>query len=345
MNQKKCDNCLTGVLAIKSLCECPTCDEQYYLSDFVPSIPVKLFAQLATEEFGSGQELASSLIRHAEVETMAELERAVPSAYGINKHYESICSTCNFTNIYTSGNVGQNISVIFNSQMTYLKFTKVLVKTDFTGPATLIIDDGVTQGSVSLALTANTVQEFTIPNYQTFGKNVRMYLSNNEIGLSNINCPVKSSCGCGGGSNANASKWFVLSGFNGLNNSSQQYGILPCIEVGCDEAQLLCLLASKYKNAVAKHMALNVAIQVYSMMMNSVEGNEATLNTTPELLASNISTLEAKRHELMYGSVNAYGRGATKGIVHLLEDAAKSKSTMDACIVCNSVNYTSTARF
>lgn len=344
MNQEKCNNCFTGVLGVKGLCECADCEQKYYLSDFVPAIPVGLFSKLTTNEYGSGKSLAESLIRHAELETIAELERAVPSAYGVNKHYESLCSTCNFTSVYTSGNIGQKITVIFQSKMTYLKFTKVMVNTNYTGSATLVIDDGIEQGSVAISLVANTTQEFTIPDYITFSKSVKIYFTNPDIGLSNINCPTKSGCGCGG-NNSNAAKWFVLSGFNGSASTTQQYGILPCIEVGCDESQLLCLLASKYKNAVAKYMALNVAIQVYTIQLSSNEQNDATLNMDTETIGKYISTLEAKRHELMYGSVNAYGRGATKGIVHLLEDAAKSVSASDACIVCNSVRYSSTAKF
>lgn len=339
MNINKCDSCLENLLQIKDLCECTECDQQYYLNDFV-QIPNKYFSDLATEDYGSGYALASQLIRNAQITVYSDIVRAMPTNLDVNKSVFTHCMSCSFTNVYTV-NGGSLITINRKSSMNRVKVPKISVKTNNDGDYNIQIIDKATGDILNtypITLVSGTIINFTTA--ESFDSDaIIIKFAEPNVETANITCTY-SSCGCGG--KAKAPTWFTARGWLNGSANSQQSGFIPCVELTCNEEYLVCSVISSVKSIVARAMAYDVAINIYNMMKLSTVWKETQLNISMEAVDENIQLLQTKYNELIFGSVVAYGRGATVGIVQILGDSAKNIAREDQCILCTSNNYTAT---
>lgn len=332
----KCDNCLADCLQIRTLCECQDCNENYYLNDFVPSIRLSWFSDLATEEHGTGAALAKQLIKGAEIAVLSDIMQANIQGVGINRALKSDCSKCNFTSVYTK-DTGLIVEAIHSSDLNQLVIPKLSFQTDFTGTANLIIcdpnDNNTVLFTAPVQLVTGVPQNVTLNNNPFDVGKVLIKFDNPEIGLSNINCP-KSGCNC----NKKKPQGVRFLGYvNGMQNS-QQYGFVPCVNLTCNPDNLICTVLSNMKPIVAKAIAYKVSISLYEMMCVSTTWKETQLNIDTAKVESNIETLMGLYREIIFGSKAAYQFAGTSGIVKTIQQTAKTM-TKDHCIVCNARMY------
>lgn len=336
----KCDNCIKDYLGIKNLCECQDCDNQYYLSDFVPSIRLQYFSDLATEEHQTGAQLASSLITGAEVAVMSDITRAAPGGVSVDNRTLQDCSKCSFTSIYTP-DTALVVDSFNKSDLSLVTISKLSFRTDFDGLANLVITDFETGDelySAEVTLVDGEAQTVTLTTEQFTASKLLIKFDDPLIGLSNISCPT-SGCGCSKKTN----KSFRYLGYKDGKTSNQQYGFIPCVAHNCNPQDLVCTVLASMKTIVANAIAYKVAIQVYSMILSSTIYKDTQMNIDMETVEKNINTLEGKYHELIHGTKSAYGRGASNGIVQAYQSTAKALSSNDKCISCNAPRYTASA--
>jgi hypothetical protein len=337
----KCSNCLIDLVGIKGLCECENCN-QFYLQDFLPMLPIKYFANVASNEYPTGKEFARQLIRSGVQKFIGMFDTINTQTFNVNNAIQATCSSCTFSNLYTT-NTGIRTKITDSSILGYTTFSKLRLKTNHTGTATVVIDDGVEAKFFQIDLVAFTEQMFE-PNYQSNQKTISIYFTDQTIGLANITCPTSGGCGCGGGAKNNQlSNYFKIGGLNNSNDSTTQYGFLPCIEYKCDSEMLICAIAKRYPNTFAQAISYIVGVDFYTTLLTTPRKNETTLNIDMEIVKENKNELEGKLHELVYGGKAAYGKNQTGGIAKILDSSYKN--IKDYCISCETGVYSATATF
>lgn len=332
---EKCNNCFADVLSIKDICECVNCTENFYLHDFVPVIKSIWFDDLASEDYQTGYNLARVLLNNAANTVYADITRAIPQSVNINNSIWSHCNDCTFTEIYQQRG-GITITNNIASSITKMSLGVVQIKTNYTGTTDILVIDKNTSDilhTVPITLTAGAITQINLSNLELNTNAVTLRLSNGSIGVSTLLC--KQSGGCGScGKKSNKPAWVnYLGELNGVA-SSTQYGFIPCVTVVCNQEDLVCAVVKNRKSIVARAMAYQVGIELFSLLLMNNNNRGEALNVNKEVAESNINTLMGKYEELIFGSKASNGHNGTNGLVQLLEMQKMLLGREDNCVIC-----------
>lgn len=303
---------------------------------------------MATEDEQSGIRMAEALILQAANSLYNEIVMMEPVGSQVKLFNEQDCSRCEYSTLITNGNVGVIVNNLLASKFKVMTIPRITIKSNFDGPANLIVNDGVNPITYSVVLSAGTTYQYQLgasfAPYSTTEKSVKIYLEDANIGLYNLNCPTLSSCGSCSKRNGSvaAPKKFSIQGLNSGNPSTMQYGIIPCVTVSCTSENLICNMLPMYSNLFAQWMAYDVAINVYKRALLSTYKNDVTLNLDPEVLKTNINTLSGMKDDLLNGRKAAYNLNATTGIKTALQSFL---NIADECVECKSPTSKRTATF
>lgn len=328
-----CTNCLTESLQIKGLCEGENCAD-FYLNDFV-DVSVKDLANTANESELSGMAFGKQLIRRAGVKLMGAIQTLIPSNYSVNKAINSICSMCDFNSLTGTGSVGITIQNTSDSIGNFTQITSLKISTTTIGPEVIIIDDGVNPMFLPITLNGG-VQQLEITNYETNQNLIKVYFQNPLVVLNMVNCPVESNCGCGRSVESTA-KNFQIKGLLDGNIVVTQYGFMPCITTSCNFDYMMCEIAKTNKQLIAYAMALLIQKDYLDRLLTTDRLNKKTIMADSATVSDYRDMADKKYNEVVYGSLDGYGKPAKAGIKQIIEDNLKNKK--DSCIMCTSLNY------
>jgi hypothetical protein len=326
-------NCLNGIVGIKDYCN--PAPGGTYVSEYVDVSNI-LFSHLASDDELTGKQYAEELIKGAEEQVWADANLAMSEGYsivGIAYHYNN---TCRFIDTYT--NQGIMLTSFFRSANSLLNVSSVRTKSEVAGPFVLVIDDGLTLKEFNIV---GTEKQEVVTNieYSTNQRFIRIYPKDENVKLALLSCPAS---GCG--SCASKRGIFIQqTGWNRVASSSQASGIIANAFISCDLSGVICNVIAQHKSLFQKAIAYKVGEMAYNRLLLSPRMNDSTLNIDHDAARVYLNTLVGKYRELVFGSAQAYGNAATKGIVQLMRMSMKNMN--DACVICDAQIKSSTAIF
>jgi hypothetical protein len=323
-------NCLKDLIKIKNLCDCSADNaDQFYLSNFVNGISYQWLAELSGNSgHKTGMAYSKDLITNAENSLLAQLELVQGNGLILDKIADNFCNACNYAQVMQMSASGIAITRPGQSKNTYMLISKLAIKSNHSGPANVIIDDGENIMFVPVNLTAGAKDIVSINNYKTYKNSILIYMQDQSIMLYKVDCPVSSGCGCSGATSQQP-KTFSISG---LNVGQDQYGFQPCITTGCDNVNIICNTVTANKALMAKFLAYEIAINVLESMLLNTNLVETKLKLSPELLNAKLSALITEKDMLLFGRKAGHNLSRTLGIVDVMQSFIKIGS--DECMRC-----------
>jgi hypothetical protein len=315
------------------------CDDSYtgpFVSDYVDVSNIML-AHLASDAEQTGQQYGLNLIKAAQEQVWADALLSASDGYQFQNIVYHYNNTCKFTDTYTTW--GTQLNNFYKSANSTINISSVTYKANFTGPFTMVFDDGSGTLVKHLANATAGVEVATPVTFSTKQRMVRIYAEDASLPFAMLSCQQ-------GGCGSCASKrgiYISAQGWNRTSVTSQPSGFSVQAHIACDSEAIMCAVISKYASLFAKALAYKVGIMAYTRLLISPRLNDTTLNIDSQAASTYLNTLEAKYRELMFGSAQAYGNAATTGIIQVMRQSYKGLN--DMCVVCNSQINTATAIF
>lgn len=317
--------CLEGLVGIRSQCTQPEEECAPFFVEDIEGIDVQALAKIAKGSNLTGVDFGNQIINSAAREMIADIEVLVQNGYSMQNIAGELCSSCNLLPVYTAG-AGITIRTNVPSPYQELHITKLNILANATGAHVVIIDDGQTQRPYNVNLVAGVIMPVLL-NYRTAERIVRVYLQDNTVGMAQVNCTTQSGCGCGVSSKSGLP--VIISGWNGLVETTAQYGFLPCASVTCSYDALVCNMIKQAPNIFGLTLLYKIGEKLYSHRMAS-ERNNAQVSFNDEEQAD-----EGKNYGKLYWW-KMQGTTKGKGVKHIVSDFL-SKQKKDKCVVCDSL--------
>lgn len=318
-------NCLSSLIGVLSdPCVDPTSAPPFYVEQ-IDGVDIDKLRSIASSSDLSGKAYAERLIRSSTMEMMGDLELLINNGYNLVETVGEVCSNCDFTEVYIPGG-GIKIYNAGLSAYGQIRITLLKVKANVTGDHVLRIDDGVGTVDYNISLVAGVVMPLNL-NYTSQQKTVKVGLVDQTVGLAQISCPVKTSCGCGLGTTTTLIKY---SGTIGGMDATNQYGFIGCANVGCSNDILMCELIRQAPNLFGLTLLYKVGEKINN-------GTKLTLRTGRVAVQSDeIKDTEIFRYMSLYRK-RMYGTTQERGIRNVVNEYLQKRSG-DNCIQCVS-NY------
>jgi hypothetical protein len=324
---KTCDTteCLNSLVGVKAECGNENCFP-YYIED-VEGIDLETLASIAPSNALSGNQFGKDIIAAAAREMKGDMQMMIANGFSLTPTFGEVSSTCDFSSVIFQPGGGVKVLNSISSGYGVLHIPYLEIAANYTGDAVLVLDDGKAPKTFNVSLTAGEIIPCTLA-YSTTQKIVKVSLSNSGIALSQINCNVVSSCGCGGSQNKESVMSVRYSGLlNGMDGDIQ-YGFKVTAFVSCSQEILTCELTRTVPDMLGMALLYKVGQKVYSetalsTRMNRVAGQDSEEDVTMR------DYYEKLYRERMYGTTKV--RGIRDTIANYL--ATKSK---DKCMQCNS---------
>lgn len=315
-------NCLSSLIGVLSdPCVDPLSAPPFYVEQ-IDGVDIAKLTQLATSSDLSGKAYAERLIKAATMEMMGDLELLINNGYSLQETVGEVCSNCEFTDIYVPGG-GIKIFNAGLSAYSQIRITNLKVKANATGDHVLRIDDGVTQKNYPITLQAGIIMPLVL-DYVTQQKTVKVGIVDQTVGLAQISCPVKTSCGCGLSSTAQSIIRYT--GTIGGMDASQQYGFIGCANIGCSNDILTCELIRQAPNLFGLTLLYKVGEKINN-------GSKLTLrNNRVAAQSDDIKDTETFRYMGLYRK-RMYGTTNERGIRNVVNEYLQKRSG-DSCIKC-----------
>lgn len=337
-------DCLNGLVKIKGLCGVSTdAADQMYFHQFVSGIPTTWLSSLVDSKYTTGEQLADEITQNATFSLNSQLQLLKNTGNTIRLNNDSFCNNCEFAMARLSSGNGISIQKLVNSSNSFISISKLKVKTNFTGNTNILINDGEHIKTIAVSLTAGQIDIFPILEYKSYKQSVRIYFSDPTIQAYYVDCPKTSGCGCSGSQNTVVSKKFIITGWDGNNITSDQYGIQPCITVGCDSDNLICNLIGLNKYIIAQYISYQIAKDIIERLLMSTNLVEEKLKLDAEMLKEKLSTIAVAQDTLLNGRKAGYNLSGSIGIADLIESYMKNGN--DECVTCNTTFSKATASF
>lgn len=317
-------NCMETLIGIRSECNQPEEECGKFFLEDIEGIDVQALAKIAKGSNLTGADFGRQLINSAAREMLGDIELLVNNGYSIKNIAGELCSACTLLPVYTAGG-GITIRTNVPSPYQELHVTRLNIQANATGLYDVVIDDGYTQQLFPVNLIAGTIMPVLL-NYKTAEKMIRIYLSDNTVGMAQINCATQSSCGCGTSSKSGLP--VIINGWNGLAETNTQYGFLPCASVTCSYDALICNMIKQAPNIFALTLLYKIGEKVYSHRAASERNNaQVSFNADEE------KTEEGKNYGRLYWA-KLQGSTNRKGVKAIISDFL-SKQRKDRCVICD----------
>lgn len=329
----KPETCLKNLVGLKQLCNSVAIAPQFYLDD-IEGIDQAKLAKLASEIQGSGKKMATDIIESAARLVMADIESSIPSNFMLTKEIVSICSSCTQSNFFTgvsANGTGIVVKNLTNSKFSKIHINSLVVKINNTGTFTLRIRDGKTENNSSITqeFVAGEETVFSNINYSSGEKTVKIYFDDPAVSLSNITCPANSGCGCGASNNSTMTKDIMIMGLSAGIETTQQYGILPCVMISCNYDAIVCNLITSTPKIFGLALLYRCASKIFD------ENSKSTRVNRQASFDKEYIKTESERFEDLYRE-RMYGKPRLK-ILGITEVINKNLSVLkDKCITCSS---------
>lgn len=326
------EKCFSSLVGIHGTCE-PQAQAPYWLDD-IPGIDIAKLAQVAEAASPTGEKLALKIIETASRMMAADVEAIYDGRYKVTNTLVNGCSTCKFTDNYTSG-PDNGIIIKNNSDSTIanLLVDKLIVKINDTGAFNIVISDGTAENErvIPFEFEAGVEYEFTGLDYKTKQKTVRVKFQE-TVALAQLSCVrTGSGCGCSG---ARA----VVSDlqYTGMTNGSETqnaFGFIPCAGIMCDASDLLCYVANSAPRMIGMALLYKSAELYFSYRLQATRNNKVVGTNTDEAKAD-----VDKYRKLYTDKLNGVNTRGVKDLVF-----TTLQNTSDVCVVCNSMLATAWA--
>jgi hypothetical protein len=322
-----CDQvqCLETLLGMRSQCTQPEEECAPFFLEDIEGIDVQALAKIAKGSNLTGVDFGNQIINSAAREMLGDLELLVNNGYSMQNIAGELCSACNLLPVYTAGG-GITIRTNVPSPYQILHITKLSIMANMTGPYEVVIDDGLEPQVFPVNLIAGTIMPVLL-NYSTAERMVRIYLSDNTVGMGNVNCATQSSCGCG--ASAKSGLPVIITGWNGLTETTAQYGFLPCATVTCSYDALICNMIKFAPNIFGLTLLYKAGEKLYAHRGAS-ERNNAQVSFNDEEKAE-----DGKNYGKLYWW-RMQGTNKGKGIKQIVSEFL-SKQKKDKCVSCDAV--------
>lgn len=323
-------SCLERLLGIRSAC---SIDSKFpFFVEDIEGVDIKALAAIAKGSDLKGEDTGQFLINSAAREMMSDIETLLNNGFRMKEIVGDMCSTCSLLPSYTA-NSGIIVKSNVASRFKTLAIKKLTILCNFTGPKQITIDDGVTPVYYTPTFIAGTLATINI-DYVTDQKQVKIFFTDNTVGLGKVSCSVNSGCGCG--KSATSDNPASITGLLGGVESSTQYGFIPCIGVGCSYEQMVCGMISQTPNTFGLALAFKFGEKYFLHKNNSNRNNEVVSYDDGEQKDEVFRNYGKLYWAKMQGGANR------PGIKNIINDyLAKNKS--DKCVICDSKIFVSYA--
>lgn len=318
--------CAENLISVSA--DCTTDCSRAYIEQ-IPGIDIYKLSKTVNNQVVTGVALGKLLISNSGSMLSAHLEDITTDGTTL-KTSAQLCSVCNFTSNYIKGG-GVTVTNSTVSNMATLTISQIEMLVNVSGDHTVVFDDGVKKLTTTQTFVGQAVKKIILATpFTTSERQVKIYLQDSEIAMSEIHCAQESGCGCGGykKNNPNASDNIMLSGLLLGSPSKTQYGIKVCATSGCSSELMLCQLATAYPNKVTQSLLPLIAKQYYMELQTSARNNHITMKMDSEEIADLIVYWNRQAEKQIFGSKLKPG---------LIQTAKQYlKTSKDNCVVCKS---------
>lgn len=317
-------SCLESLIGVRT--DCSISENYPFWIEDTPGVDIKELANVAKGTDGTGKDFAKKLINSAAREMMGDIELLLNNGFKLNPIVNDICSSCTLSPSYLA-NTGITVKILSKSPYSVLRIKKLLVLINATGEKTIVINDGVEAKNYTINASAGVLLPVNL-NYSTTEKSVKIYFSDNTIGLGSVTCATASSCGCGSKSSNAGSNDIVITGLLNGSENSNQYGFIPCVSLDCSYDAVVCGMIKSTPNIFGLALSFKVADKYFAHNLASNRNNEAVSYNEED------KTQREKNYGMLYWA-KMKGTASTNGIKHIMNDFLRMKRN-DKCVICDS---------
>lgn len=327
--------CLNDLVGLKSLCGQTTDPQPLFYLDDAEGIDAIALSQMAKPMNGSGKAFGLDIIESSSRILMTDIETLIPKGYSIKTSINSFCNICNYTSLSTAtamtGVVVKNIS---NSKNAYLSLDSLKVMIAVSGDYNIVLDDGIEPKIMPATFTANVEKQIININFKTASKYIKVYFFEPDVPIKALSCPVSTGCGCSGGSRADKSTDITVKGLLADNETTTQYGFIPCATIVCSLDNVICNIVNQQPRLFALTLFYRSVARYFSEFPVTQRINRnASFNEEQKI------TLADQYMELYYERLR--GSENVKGIADNM--AAALNSIADPCVECGRITTTAWA--
>lgn len=326
------EKCFSALVGIHGTCETP--EQAPYWLDDIPGIDIAKLANVAEQAAPTGEKLGLKLIDTAARMMAADVEAIYDGRYKVANTLVNGCSTCKFTDNYTSGpDNGIIIKNNSDSAIAVLLVDKLTVKINETGTFNVVISDGDSNNErvIPFDFEAGVEYEFTGLNYKSKQKTIRVKFLE-TVAMAQLSCSrTGSGCGCSG-ARAVVSDLQYTGMTNGVETQNA-FGFIPCAGITCDSSDLLCYVANSAPRMIGMALLYKSAELYFSYRLQATRNNKVVGTNTDDAKA------DVDKYKKLYtDKLNGVNTRGVKDLVF-----TTLQNTSDVCVVCNSLLATAWA--
>ena len=263
-----------------------------YLTDLGEAITTDLLANLAGSGSANAVEYGRKIVRRAALNFQDLVRRAMANmSYQVQQgtFQNPICKYLTTTNLPASARRGfvlRKSRPLANFGAFYID--KVLIKSKTTGTATLEIADEL--GVILYSKQINLLQDVvtTVMILAEFTSEILFVtIDNTAVETYKTDCTdSKIACTpCGAGSSKSA---YSVSGWDGLQDTTNSFGLVFYGGVQCSFAQVICALLPYFSEAILKLCH----VEILKDLLNSPRINPATIYADQSMLQADIEKIK-----------------------------------------------------
>lgn len=319
-------SCLEDLVGIRTACP-PGVNKPFWIED-LEGVDTKKLATMARASSFKGVDFGTFLIGSAAREMMGDIELLINNGYSLKNYIGTACSNCDLRPVYMAAG-GIKIRAVGASNYQVIQITSLRIMANGHGAKQFVIDDGKTLKYFTVDIDTGVIQPVNL-EYSTMEREVRIYFTDPNVQAAQVFCPTSSSCGCGGSSQA--VQPFVVTGLSAGNDSTTQYGFVPCVTIGCSYPAMICSMIKATPRIFGLALLYKAGEKLFVEKGQSERNNEVVSYGEKE-------EVQRQFGQLYWAKMKGTGDNM-KGIRHIVNNYLQGISS-DKCVSCQTKIYSS----